>query len=89
MPSARSGRSSTRSVSSVIGPTKGKASCRDDAKEVLEQAGYSVKNVYRVEVDRVLYVDGFSRAKTALIVAREKDGDWIARVASTWEGWPV
>lgn len=85
--SGRSRRSSIRSVSSRTGQTA--ATCRDDARHVLEQAGYSVKNVYRVEPDLLLYVDRFDRAKSALIEAREKDGEWLCRVVSTWDGWPV
>lgn len=85
--SGRSKRSSTRSVSSPTTPTVGKASCNADAEAVLSQAGYSVKKVYRVEPDLLLYVDRFDRAMTAYIEARQKGDDWVCRVVTTVPGW--
>lgn len=89
MPAGRSKRSNIRFASSGTGSTSDRASCADDALRVLEQAGYSVKKVYRVEPDLILYVDKFDRAKSALIEARQKDEKWLCRVVSTWDGWPV
>lgn len=87
----RSKRSSTLRGSSATSPTKRKASatCKADARAVLEQGGYSVVKVVRVEPDCILYVDRFKRAKTAYIEAREKDGDWLCRVVTTVPGFPL
>ena len=88
-PSSRqSGQLSTRSGSSPTGQTVAGA-CNTDAHSVLKQAGYAVKEVYRVEPDLILWVDRFGRAKTSYIEAREKDSRWLCRVVTTIPGWPV